>query len=98
MFLKDTVNALIGLHNTARSNRKLSMPYIFKQFNVQAFYNTKSVALHGLARQLNPLLEALNERPRLPKYILLVPDRDIINETRHMVLVPCIFLVQLSTF
>ena len=58
------------------------MPYVFKQFNVLPYYNTKSSALYGLARQLNPLIEALNERPKLPKYILLVPDRDIINETK----------------
>ena len=82
VFLKDTINSLISLHNAAKVNKKLSTPYIYKHYNVLPYHVTRSSALKGLARQLNPLLEALNERPRLPKYILLVPDRDIINETK----------------
>ena len=48
-------------------------------FNSMPFYNTTSSAMRGRARQLNPLLQALNEHP---KHILVIPDRDIINETK----------------
>ena len=82
VFLKDTINSLVVMCNAAKSNKKLPMPYLYQQFNVLAYHNTRSSTFKDIARQLNPLLEALNERPKLPKYILLVPDHDIINETK----------------
>ena len=80
-FLKETVNSLIALNNSA-SSKNCTPPYLFQQYNVKPFYNVKTSAARGLACLLNPLLEALNEQARLPKYIIMIPDKDIIVETK----------------
>ena len=80
-FLKETVNSLIALNNSA-SSKHCTPPYLFQQYNVKPFYNVKISAARGLACLLNPLLEALNEQARLPKYIIMIPDKYIIVETK----------------
>ena len=82
VFLKDTINTLKAFKNASKANRKLSPPYMYQHFNVLEYHNMTSSALKGIACQLNLLIEALNERPHLPKYIVVVHDRDIINETK----------------
>ena len=69
------------MKNAAKVNNN-SPPYLFQHYNVKSYYNTTSPASKGLARLLNLLIEALNERARLPKYIIMIPDKDIIIETK----------------
>ena len=50
--------------------------YMIRMFNVMCF--TPHWTVKGLAKLINPLVDALNNRIRLPKFILMVPDRDFI--------------------
>ena len=44
-------------------------------FNVHIHYAKH--ATRGLARILNAFIEACNERSRLPKYVIVIPDKDV---------------------
>ena len=80
-FLKEAVNALRALENAGKANSK-AKTYLYQQYNVKTYYNVNSSASKGVAHLLNPLLEALNDRARLPKYIIMIPDKDLIVESK----------------
>ena len=61
VFVKDTANALVALRQAVKINKKLQTPYLYQHFNVIPYHNTNSAAMRGIARQINPLIEALNE-------------------------------------
>ena len=58
---------------------KKNPPYIYQFFNVFGFYQNNFSALRGMVRLLNTCIQALNTRPRLPKYLILVPNCDLIS-------------------
>ena len=53
-------------------------PFIYERFNVFHFYRS-SLTHNAYIRMLNSFVDALNRRPHLPKYILLVPDKDLLE-------------------
>ena len=80
-FLHNTAQAYFTMRNNAVKNNK-TVPFLFQSYNVSAYFNMISSSTRGLARILNPLIQALNERPRLPKMIIVVPDKDIITDAK----------------
>ena len=56
------------------------MPYMQKFYNILDF--STGTGFSGIARMIHPLVQALNKNNHLPKYILLMPDRDILIELR----------------
>ena len=52
-------------------------------FNVHGFFLKKWSAVKGLTRILNSFTEALSTCPRLPKYIVVVPDKDLIRDINY---------------
>ena len=75
MFIKDTIDALFALKKSALV-KKRSPPYIFHFFNVNGLHVSSRSGIKGPARLINALVHALNEEPLLPKYIIMVPDKD----------------------
>ena len=75
-FLKDANAELQGLKKMSIS-KHLPQPYIHENFNVHTRY--ADLVIKGIARLLNPLVEILNFQHRLPKYIIVVPDKDLIS-------------------
>ena len=80
-FLNEIGNTFFSMHNAAVLNKK-QPPYLFQRFNVSAFFNIVSSSVKGLACFINPLVEALNEKQKLPKFIIIIPDKDIISSTK----------------
>ena len=74
-FLKEMHDSLFTVEREAIA-KELPKPYIFQHFNVKLF--DLRAAVEGLARSINPLIEAFNENHRLPQYILVIPDKDIL--------------------
>ena len=68
-FLRETIDELFSLRKTVRS--RASYPYIFKNFNVRGYYVTSGIT-NIICRVTHALVEALNERVKLPKYVLVV--------------------------
>ena len=55
-------------------------PYIMDYFNISAFYQKiTSGVRHLIARIINALTEALNTEKKLPKYLVVIIDKDIID-------------------
>ena len=77
-FLKETSSDLYDLRDKAPQKQQL-VPFIFKYFNVQGFYTNKGVRSR-INRFLAPLVEALNKYHKLPKYLLIVPDKDLLSQ------------------
>ena len=79
-FLDDMYKTLQDL-KTAAIDKKIRMPYIYKQFNVKllmmgSLTQYKSV----MARLVNSLIKGLNDSPtKLPRFILILPDADILR-------------------
>ena len=72
----------MGLKTQAKLKRK-NLPYLYQFFNVFGYFQSSVSAVKGLARILNAFIEGLNNRPRLPKYVVMVPDRDLIAATNY---------------
>ena len=54
-------------------------PYLFQYYNIDGLYPpTRSDVKSVLARIFNALVEKFNESIYLPRYIVIIPDKDII--------------------
>ena len=77
--MKEILEQLFAIKKKGAQSKPKTIPYIFKNFNVSGYY-----ANFGITNIINvfmhALVEALNGRRKLPKYILMVPDRDIAAE------------------
>ena len=59
-------------------------PFLYQQFHFEMFYtNPLSATKPAIARIYNSLVEALNKYPHLPKYILVLPDKDVIKSINN---------------
>ena len=60
------------------------LPYLFDRFNViPLFPPSSSIASNAVVRMFNQLIEGLNENLWLPKYLVFLPDHDLIETARH---------------
>ena len=61
-------------------NKKQAPTYLDEYFNTKVFYQASSEGELVMARVLNALTSAINQKDaRLPKYLILLLDRDLIN-------------------
>ena len=69
--------------NAAKLSKKNWQPYTLDYYNPKGFYYSSSSWLESAtSRILNKLIDALNKNDRLPKYILIFPDMDIIADLK----------------
>ena len=60
---------------------KVVLPYLFEFYNVMAYFQKESSGVRSLlARVLNALVAGLNEKPRLPRYIVVVLDMNLLDQ------------------
>ena len=62
----------------------LPTPFLYSAYNIMAWYKSSLPQQPHIAHMLNAFLEAMNASPKLPKYIIIIPDSDIIKGTRHL--------------
>ena len=74
-FLKDSVGMFTAMKNRA-VRKGTTKPYLFDWFNISSYHT--QLATRGISRTLMPFIEALNENVRLLKYIMMIPDKDMI--------------------
>ena len=84
-FLREIFGSYQAMRLQARSQRNREdefLPYIKENFNVNEFY--QSSATSGvkvtMARIINNLQEAVRIRKRIPKYLIVIPDKDILHD------------------
>ena len=84
-FIKDvhnTYKAIIDQTSSKSTTKKTDPPpYTQEQFNVRMYYKQfTSGVRYAATRMINSLLDALNEQDRLPKYLVIVPDKDLLYD------------------
>ena len=80
-FVREVYNAFRGIINAAKLNKKSWKPYLLDYYNSKGYYYQSNNWLESATSWiLNKLTEALNENDRLPKYIVMMPDKDIIAD------------------
>ena len=81
-FLQGIYSTLQKMQEQAKANLKMQ-PYIYEYYNIMAFWNSPTLqGLRVIARVLNSFIEALNKGCRLPWFLLVVLDKDIIEGVR----------------
>ena len=61
----------------AKRDKKFPDLYIQEYYNPRFYYSNVGIK-SAAARIVNALIEALNERDRLPKFVIVFMDRDIL--------------------
>ena len=59
--------------------QKERVPYCYEFYNISAYFQTSLNTAPAIVRIYNSLIEALNENIFLPKYVIIIPDADIIE-------------------
>ena len=77
-FLWETVMSFKVMRCEAIVQQKHS-PYLFTQFNVDSFYPNPLCNTLILARVLNALACALKESHHLPKYVIIILDKNLVH-------------------
>ena len=82
--MKEIQDSLFAMKRSALSRSKPdSVPFLLKHFNAHVFYNTSNIS-NVISRFTNAFVEALNECQRLAKYVLVIPDKDIVTRILHI--------------
>ena len=69
------------IEQTTSDKRKLKLPpYIQDYFNVLGFTDKSNSATTVVGCTLNALTEAVNQRERLPKFLIVIMDDDILKD------------------
>ena len=82
-FLQEMFATLQTMKTSVPSNSK-NIPYLYEQYNVFFFFTTQaSKQTNFLARIQNAIAEAFNCRTHLPRYILMILDKDLIEAVSY---------------
>ena len=79
-FFSDTFNELHIMMNESLENRHLPRTYIQEYYNVRDFAKTGELG-NSISRIRNVVIEAINDNDRLPCFLLVFIDKDIIRDT-----------------
>ena len=75
---------LSDVFDSVKQNAKrpdAAVPFMLNYFNIFCYYQQiTSGVKHATARILNSLIEGLNTRPRLPKVLIVMPNKDLIGD------------------
>ena len=80
-FLKDIIGSFEAIRYQAQRDKEEVPPYIQDTFNVYPYYDSASSGVkHSITRIVNSLIEAIKERRRLPKYLVVIIDLDMLRD------------------
>ena len=81
-FLRSAFNSFSKSRSRAIKNRQ-EPPYLHQFYYVTGYFQNKLSAVRVLARMHNAFIEARNARAKLPKYIIFIPDKDLITNISY---------------
>ena len=82
-FLGSIYNELQTWKNEQASDNK-PLPYLYTQYNMSSWYRSPLSPHSNGVRLLNSFIDGLNSTPKLPKYVLVFPDRDLITGLKFL--------------
>ena len=77
-FLRKNYHAYPALRAEAVVNNRPA-PYVFSNYNVSTFTSAEKLLRNPMTRMLNCFIEALNKYHVLPRFIIIIPDWDIVK-------------------
>ena len=86
--VKDTFHAIV--RNAKRKNNDKSansapIPYLEQYYNVQKYYpTTADLKTNATSRILNAAMDALNEEFRLPRFLVIIIDKDLLGDFKNL--------------
>ena len=82
-FLREIYPTFQAMETQAVQSKK-SPPYAFEYFKVFPFYSSNlQYSRNVLTRIQNAIVEAFNRRERLPQYMIIIMDKDIVEAAEH---------------
>ena len=82
-FVNDYYHALPMMVTQARKD-KSDPPDIYKQYTVKCFTSSPSTKMESVpARIVNSIVKALNDTHKLPRFIIIIPDWDLLRYFDH---------------
>ena len=82
-FLRDIYPTLQALRAKAVLDKKVK-PYLYEYYNIIPKFTAKNSNIRSTtARIFNEIVTGLNERTRLPRYILMILDKEILEVADH---------------
>ena len=83
-FLKSILQSFIDA-KTRATKKKEGMPYLHNNYNVSGFImNHVTASKNTLANIVNAFTEAMNQNIHLPRFVIVVPDWDILKYINHV--------------
>ena len=80
-FLKDTFNTYETIRYNAQCNKDYPPPYIEEYYNVHGLHDPPQAGIqHSLPRVINTLIDAINKKDKLPKYLIIILDCDLLYD------------------
>ena len=80
-FLKDITHSLQDLKIKASAANK-ALPYIYERYNISLIYKSPLTS-DAYSRILTAFTNAMNKKFKLPKYVIVVPDKDLLQEMNY---------------
>ena len=77
IFLWEIEHRLQEMHQSVLAANK-TPPYLYERYNIATFFQNPMV-YDSFARIQNAMVDAFNRRHCLPGYIIMIPDKDIID-------------------
>ena len=81
-FLQDIFNTFHTVMYEAERNRQETIsPFMSEYYNVMGDYKLMpGGATQVIGRMINTLIHVINKRQKLPKYLIVIPDKDVVND------------------
>ena len=79
--MKDILAALQEIKTKAHIAKKPG-PYMYERYNVFSFFESP-VTFNSYARMQNAFIEALNRRICIPKYVIVLPDSNLVEASAY---------------
>ena len=80
--MKSSIQTLYDMRKLAIKMNQ-PQPYLFQQYNVTGFYPTTIGIKNMVNRFLYAFVDALNEHYRLPKLMIIMPDKDLLMDQEN---------------
>ena len=79
--LRDLAQTYELIKTKAEKMKPANRPYLLRYYNVMTQYvQSSSIARLAPGRILNSLIDLINEKKRLPRFLIVIIDKDILND------------------
>ena len=82
-FLNSTYDTFITMRKRLKKEEN-AMPYIYKQYNISYLIEDQLEGnTNAVAKILNAVIKGLNETAKLPRFIIIIPENDILKSVNY---------------